>query len=103
MGHETTIALILGLLVSATVFVWTEQTQLKSLLEFNGSVFFFLCLPPIIFASGFNMRRKKFFDNLGYIVLFGLIGTVLTFLAFSLLTYGFMQSGIMYKYTVGKG
>jgi hypothetical protein len=49
------------------------------------------------------MRRKKFFNNLGYIVLFGLVGTVITFVAFSLLTYGFMESGIMYKYTNGIG
>jgi hypothetical protein len=26
LGHETTIALILGLLVSVTVFIWTDQT-----------------------------------------------------------------------------
>jgi hypothetical protein len=49
------------------------------------------------------MRRKKFFANLGYIVLFGLVGTVLTFIAFSLLTWGFMESGIMYQYTFTDG
>lgn len=31
-------------------------------------------------------------------MLFGLFGTIFTFIMFSGLTYGFMKSGIMYKY-----
>ena len=69
-------------------------------MEFNEEVFFYICLPPIIFSSGFNMRRKKFFENIGYIILFGVVGTVITFIVFSALTYGFMKAGIfkLYKY-----
>ncbi len=102
VGHETSIALICGLLVSLTVFLATDQQVLQSIFEFNGPIFFFVCLPPIIFAAGFNMRRRRFFDNLGYIVLFGLFGTVITFIIFSLLTWGFMESGIMYYYKKGE-
>ena len=102
VGHETTVALLFGLLISVITFVWTDLEELRTLFTFNGSVFFFLCLPPIIFASGFNMRRRKFFANLGYIMLFGLVGTVITFMAFSLLTWGFMESGMMWKYQLGK-
>jgi solute carrier family 9 (sodium/hydrogen exchanger), member 6/7 len=96
-GHETGIAIVLGFLVSLIAYE-AGSTELVSTFQFNGSIFFYLCLPPIIFTSGFNMRRKRFFENIGYIILFGLVGTIFTFIVFTLLTWGFMQSGIMYKY-----
>lgn len=102
VGHETSIALILGLFVSALLLALQGVNgDIQNLLEFNDNIFFYICLPPIIFSSGFNMRRKRFFDNLGYIVLFGVVGTVITFIIFSLLTWGFMQADIMHMYQYG--
>jgi NhaP-type Na+/H+ or K+/H+ antiporter len=97
VGHETGVAIVTGFIVS--LIAWAAgYKDLNNTLEFNGDVFFYLCLPPIIFASGFNMRRKRFFENIGYIMLFGLFGTIFTFIMFSLLTFAFMQADIMYKY-----
>ena len=55
-------------------------------MQFSDDLFFYFCLPPIVFASGFNMQRKKFFANLGNIVLFGLVGTLIAFISFTGLT-----------------
>ena len=63
-------------------------------MQFSDDLFFYLCLPPIVFASGFNMQRKKFFSNIRNIVLFGLVGTIIAFASFSLLT-------ILYKDYIG--
>ena len=55
-------------------------------MKFSDDLFFYFCLPPIVFASGFNMQRKKFFANIKNIVLFGLIGTIIAFVSFSGMT-----------------
>lgn len=88
-GHETGVALLLGFLISMIAY-FAGSDEFVDGFSFSGDIFFYLCLPPIIFTSGFNMRRKRFFENIGYITLFGLVGTVITFIFFTLLTWGFM-------------
>jgi NhaP-type Na+/H+ or K+/H+ antiporter len=89
IGHETGIAIILGFIVS--LIAWAAGLHdVTSSFQFSGTIFFYLCLPPIIFASGFNMRRKRFFANIGYITLLGLFGTIFTFIMFSVLLWAFM-------------
>ncbi len=95
VGHETSIALIMGFIVSLTLWKVNGAEAFASFVSFNGPVFFYLCLPPIIFAAGYNMRRKKFFSNIGYIILFGLFGTIITFIVFSILTWAVSLTGIM--------
>lgn len=98
LGHETSIALMAGLLISLMLhFIPNDEHHYD--IQFDGNIFFYVCLPPIIFASGFNMRRRRFFDNIGYIMLFGIFGTLFTFFVFTGLTYGFMQSGFLTMYT----
>lgn len=46
---------------------------------FDNEVFFTLILPPIIFGAGYNLRRKFFFKYVFYILLFGVIGTIVNF------------------------
>ena len=61
--HETGIIIIIGIIIGAIIkkvkpdFVEGE----KSLLLFPKSLFFEILLPLIIFSSGYNMKRKKFF------------------------------------------
>jgi len=98
LGHETGIALIAGLVISAALhFIPAHENEYD--ITFDGKVFFYICLPPIIFASGFNMRRRRFFDNIGYILLFGVFGTLFTFFVFTGMTYGFMQTNTLTMYT----
>ena len=81
-GHETGVALVAGLIISAIIHYSVPNLSLT----FNGEIFFYVCLPPIIFAAGFNMRRRRFFENIGYILTFGIFGTIITFFVFAGLT-----------------
>ncbi len=40
-------------------------------------------LPPIIFAAGYNLKKSNFVKNFGYITLFGVIGTLISFVVLS--------------------
>lgn len=53
-------------------------------------LFLILLLPPIIFESGYNMRKKPFFKNIGAILLYSFIGT---FIAIFLSSVMFWETG----------
>ena len=53
-------------------------------MSFDSNLFFYFCLPPIVLASGFNMKRKIFFENFGAVLIFGVFSTILQFFLFSL-------------------
>lgn len=75
VGHETGMTVIVGILISFLAW-YIEKGEFIDMMEFDEHFFFYFCLPPIIFSSGYNMKRKKFFENILNISLFGLFNTV---------------------------
>ena len=55
-------------------------------LSFDEKAFFYFLLPPIIFAAGYNLKRRNFFKNFPYIFIFGILGTIVTFIVILFLT-----------------
>jgi len=53
--------------------------------QFKESTFFVFILPPIIFAAGYNLKKSNFVKNFGYITLYGVIGTLISFVVLSIL------------------
>jgi len=91
--HESGIAIILGVIVGV-IFYFVNHGQYN--LTFDESAFFYFLLPPIIFAAGYNLKRRNFFKNFPYIFIFGILGTIVTFLVILFLTYAVSESNWIY-------
>ncbi len=97
VGHEAGLVILFGMMISLLLY-FTGHEDMTNMMTFDENFFFYFCLPPIVFASGYNMKRKKFFENFTNILLFGLFGTVLQFTIFSIFTYIVVNMEVLYKY-----
>lgn len=77
--HESGIAILLGA-ISGIIFLFVGSTPIS----FSGEGFFYFVLPPIIFGAGYTLKEKNFFKNIGYITLFGLLGTIISMVVMSI-------------------
>ena len=82
---------------------YSEHEDLIAMMKFDDNAFFFVCLPPIVFASGFNMQRGNFFANIKNVLLFGILGTFVAFFSFSAFTIYLKDLGYMSQYDTTLG
>ncbi|KAM2613072.1 hypothetical protein TB2_032950 [Malus domestica] len=85
-ANESITALLLGLVAGVVVLLVTGFESSKILI-FSEDLFFLYLLPPIIFNAGFQVKKKQFFKNFTTILLFGIVGTVISFCLISLGAY----------------
>ena len=113
-GHTSAVMVVLGMGMSYVVwqialyskFVVGESNEYteagewirNDALQFSPTFFFSFILPLIVFPSGFNMRRKKFFKNIGTISKFGFIATLFCFALMSLFVYLACKAKWLYYY-----
>eukprot|EP00913_Durusdinium_trenchii_P002199 g2031.t1 len=67
----------LGFLVGCMVRA-LQLEQEEALLNFRGSFFFYVLLPPIILEAGLSLKTQLFVDNLGSIMAFAVVGTLVS-------------------------
>lgn len=101
-GHEASYITFVGFVISLAAYC-SHNNMIQENIIFDDNVLFYFCIPPIVFASGYNMRRKRFFQNFQNIMIFGILGTLVTYMFFAGLTlwihsYGWMK---MYDSTTG--
>ncbi|KAL8166392.1 hypothetical protein V2J09_007891 [Rumex salicifolius] len=82
-ANESIIALLLGL-ISGGIVLLVSKGNSSEILVFSEELFFIYLLPPIIFNAGFQVKKKQFFKNFSTILLFGVLGTLISFCLVSL-------------------
>ncbi|KAG8499634.1 hypothetical protein CXB51_006088 [Gossypium anomalum] len=76
--NESITALVIGI-CTGVVILLTTGGKSSHLLVFSEDLFFIYLLPPIIFNAGFQVKKKQFFRNFMTIMLFGAVGTLISF------------------------
>ncbi|KAG6501692.1 hypothetical protein ZIOFF_041575 [Zingiber officinale] len=69
---------------TGAVILLTTKGKSSHIFVFSEDLFFIYLLPPIIFNAGFQVKKKQFFRNFMTIMLFGAIGTLISFFTISL-------------------
>ena len=59
-----------------------------------------LLLPPIIFESGYNMQKKRFFRNVGSVLAYSFLGTFIAITFSSLMFYFCGKMGWSYEFSM---
>ncbi|XP_042399045.1 sodium/hydrogen exchanger 2-like isoform X2 [Zingiber officinale] len=81
--NESITALVIGVCTGAVILLTTKGKS-SHIFVFSEDLFFIYLLPPIIFNAGFQVKKKQFFRNFMTIMLFGAIGTLISFFTISL-------------------
>jgi sodium/hydrogen exchanger 8 len=79
--HESALAILLGGISGGFVYWVGDQKTI----EFSPKIFFYAVLPPII----------QFFVNIGYICLYGFVGTLISFIILSIFAVFFNFNGAL--------
>ncbi|THU68651.1 hypothetical protein C4D60_Mb08t06110 [Musa balbisiana] len=82
--NESITALIIGLCTGFIIRLATRGKNNSHIMVFSEDLFFIYVLPPIIFNAGFQVKKKQFFRNFITIMLFGAVGTLISFIIISL-------------------
>ncbi|XP_009777204.1 sodium/hydrogen exchanger 1-like [Nicotiana sylvestris] len=94
--NESITALTIGLCTGVWILLISGGKS-SHVFMFSADLFFIYLLPPIIFNAGFQVKKKQFFRNFMTIILFGALGTLISFVIISL-----GAIGIFRKMNIGK-
>lgn len=84
--HETIVGLFAGMFVGAVLRIGPGE-QVQKMLSFSNTIMLNVLLPPIILASGYDLRQENFFRNFGVILTFAFAGTFISAIVIGVIAY----------------
>uniref|UniRef100_A0A8C5BFF2 Sodium/hydrogen exchanger 8 n=1 Tax=Gadus morhua TaxID=8049 RepID=A0A8C5BFF2_GADMO len=96
---ESVAVVSIGILMGGFIKIieFKELANWKEEEMFRPNMFFLLLLPPIIFESGYSLHKGNFFQNIGSICLFAVIGTAISAFVVGGGIYFLGQADVIYK------
>eukprot|EP00943_MAST-04B_sp_MAST-4B-sp1_P000905 g905.t1 len=85
---ESAAVMAIGCIAGGIVKAVNPSEEELSFLTFKPEVFFFILLPPIIFEAGYTLNKKGFFSNFTTIMMFAVVGTLISTFIVALFMWG---------------
>ena len=92
---ESAAVILLGAIMGSITSAINPNPEEMSFLKFQPEVFFFVLLPPIIFEAGYTLNKKGFFSNFTTILMFAVVGTLVSTFIVGLFMYAIAAGGII--------
>ncbi|XP_068941860.1 sodium/hydrogen exchanger 5 isoform X2 [Petaurus breviceps papuanus] len=88
---ESCLLILLGLVLGGIVLAVAKKAEY----QLEPGTFFLFLLPPIVLDSGYFMPSRLFFDNLGAILTYAVVGTLWNSFTTGAALWGLQQAGLM--------
>lgn len=83
--QESGLTTMIGILAGLILYFMKIPNYMTNLSSHFVKLFMILLLPPIIFESGYNMKKKAFFKHIGAIILYAFLGTFIAIITTSVI------------------
>nr|XP_004669665.2 sodium/hydrogen exchanger 2-like [Jaculus jaculus] len=84
---ESCLLIFVGLIMGGLIYILNDNSPLVM----DSDIFFLYLLPPIVLEAGYFMPSQPFFENIGTILLYAIIGTMWNAFGIGLSLYGLCQ------------
>ncbi|XP_037671479.1 sodium/hydrogen exchanger 5 isoform X2 [Choloepus didactylus] len=88
---ESCLLILLGLVLGGIVLAVAKKAEY----QLEPGTFFLFLLPPIVLDSGYFMPSRLFFDNLGAILTYAVVGTLWNAFTTGTALWGLQQAGLV--------